>query len=74
MIFLSNFRALLYIKGVESDGSNMLQNLSATFTETMKTKHFEEKIDPNIIERNTQLKIDCYNNLAGNLTIKEMFI
>ncbi|XP_046652143.1 tetratricopeptide repeat protein 9A-like [Daphnia pulicaria] len=60
-------RALLYIKGVESDGSNMLQNLSAAFTETMKTKHLEEKMDPNIIERNTQLKIDCYNNLAACL-------
>jgi hypothetical protein len=62
----------LYIKGVESDGSNMLKNLSAAFTETIKVKEFEENIDPRILEQNKQLKIDCYNNLSGNFKIKKM--
>ena len=60
----------MYIKGVESDGSNMLKNLSAAFADTNKNKEIEEKIDPNILVKNTQLKVDCYNNLSGNITLK----
>lgn len=42
----------------------MLSNLSAPFTGD-KTTEVKEKIDPDILEKNRQLKLDCYNNLSG---------
>lgn len=47
----------------------MLRDLGATFTKTENGKDFEEKIDPVILKQNTELKIDCYNNLSGKKKI-----
>lgn len=42
----------------------MLSNLSASFAGD-KTKEIQEKIDPIVLQKNMQLKLDCYNNLSG---------
>lgn len=64
-----DYRALLYIKGVENDGSSTLRDLGATFTNIGNAKDFEDKIDPVILKQNTELKLDCFNNLSGNKKI-----
>ncbi len=57
---------------MESDGSDMLSNLSAAFTaEGGSNNQMKVKIDPSLLEKNRQLKLDCYNNLSGNIFITE---
>lgn len=61
-------RALLYVKGVENDGSDFNQTMLSTvgaLSADGNTKGLKEKIDPAILEKNRQLKLDCYNNLSG---------
>ncbi|KAI9565012.1 hypothetical protein GHT06_008754 [Daphnia sinensis] len=49
----------------------MLRDLGATFTKTGNGKGFEEKIDPVVLKQNTELKMDCYNNLCACLLKNE---
>nr|CAG4643197.1 EOG090X05V1 [Ilyocryptus agilis] len=54
-------KSLMFVKGIESDGSNLIAGLVNQFSENEN----KGKVDPVILERNIQLKIDCYNNLSG---------
>ena len=52
----------MYVKGIENDSSNMLDSIRSSFS---GEKAENQKISPAILEKNQQLKLDCYNNLSG---------
>nr|CAG4641684.1 EOG090X05V1 [Eurycercus lamellatus] len=60
-------KALMFVKGVESDGSDLIGNLQSSFGLNNGNHEFNGKVDPSVLEKNKQLKMDCYNNLSACL-------
>ena len=57
---------------MESDGSDLLSNLGAAFMEGENKNKWKETIDPILLEKNKQLKLDCYNNLSGDFKLNSL--
>lgn len=55
----------MFIKGVESDASDFMRNLHVPASPD-SVGNLKDRIDPETLEKNKQLKLDCYNNLSGN--------
>nr|CAG4634778.1 EOG090X05V1 [Alona affinis] len=60
-------RALMYVKGVENDGSDLIGNMCTAFGGDEGQGN--RKVNAVILEKNKELKMDCFNNLSGWLRL-----
>ena len=57
----------MFIKGVESDGSDFIGDLCTSFQGSVDDQDQPSRpVDSVTLEKNKQLKIDCFNNLSGS--------
>lgn len=59
----------MFIKGVESDGCDLAGGMGLLGNFLTSQMEKKPKLDPEILKRNHQLKMDCYNNLSGTFSM-----